>query len=82
MDISANIKNNLISRIQQTKDLDLLKSLQMFFDSSENSLFELSNKQSNSIEIGRNEIEKGDFIENDQAISELMADYCQLNTEY
>ena len=71
MDISSNIKNNLISRIQQTKDLNLLKSLQLFFDSSENSLFELTNEQSNSINIGRKEIENGDFIENDQAISEL-----------
>jgi len=71
MDISTNIKNNLISRIQQTKDLNLLKALQGFFDSSENSLFNLSNEQSNSIEIGRKEIENGNFIENDDAISEL-----------
>ncbi len=71
MDISANIKNNLISRIKQTKDLNLLKSLQVLFDSSENSLFELSNEQKKSIEIGRNDIETGDFIENDKAISGL-----------
>ncbi len=71
MDISTNIKNNLISRIQQTKDLNLLKALQDFFDSSENSLFKLSNEQSKSIEIGRKEIENGNFVENGNAISEL-----------
>lgn len=69
MDTSAQIKSNLISRIQNSKDLNFLKALQTIFDSSEQSLFQLSPEQENSIEISRAEIKTRNFIENDKVIS-------------
>ncbi len=71
MDPSAQIKKNLISRIQNSSDINFLKALQTIIDASEKSLVELTRQQQSSIEIGRNEIKNGDFIENDKLISEL-----------
>jgi predicted transcriptional regulator len=71
MDTTTHIKNNLISRIKDSKDLNFLKALQTIFDSSEQSLYQLSSEQQDSIEKGREDIKNGDFIENDQLISEM-----------
>ena len=38
MDMTAQIKNNLISRIKESKDLYFLNALQTIFDSSEQAL--------------------------------------------
>jgi len=71
MDSSIQLKNNLISRIQNSKDLNFLKAIQTIFDTSEQALFELNEKQQKSIEIGRNQIKNGDFKENTQVLSDL-----------
>lgn len=65
MDTATQIKNNLISRIKDSKDLNFLKAVQTIFDSSEQSLFQLSSEQQDSIEKGREEISNGESIEND-----------------
>lgn len=65
MDTATQIKNNLISRIKDSKDLNFLKAVQTIFDSSEQSLFQLSSEQQDSIEKGRDEISNGKSIEND-----------------
>lgn len=71
MDPTAQIKKNLISRIQNSNDINFLRALQTIIDSSEEELIQLTQEQQSSIEMGRNEINNGDFIENDQLISEL-----------
>ncbi len=71
MDSSIQLKNNLISRIQNSKDLNFLKAIQTIFDTSEQALFELNEKQQKAIEIGRNQIKNGDFKENTQVLSDL-----------
>lgn len=71
MDSIAQIKNNLISRIKGSKDLDFLKALQTIFDSSEQGLFQLSPDHEASIEQGRKDIENGDYTENESVISEM-----------
>jgi len=71
MDMTAQIKNNLISRIKTSKDLSFLKALQTIFDTSEQSLFELSSEQETSISIGRKQIETGEFSSNESVISEM-----------
>ena len=71
MDLSAQIKNNLISRIKDSSDLNFLKALQTIFDTSEQSLYKLSKEQERSIQIGRDQIANGQFIKNDQVISEM-----------
>ncbi|MDP2336161.1 MAG: hypothetical protein Q8N05_06875 [Bacteroidota bacterium] len=71
MDMTTQIKNNLISRIKASKDLNFLKAVQTIFDSSEQSLFQLSSEQQDSIEKGRDEIRNGDSIENDLLMVEM-----------
>ena len=65
------LKNNLISRIQDSKDLNFLRALQIIFDSSEQSLFELNEQEEESIRIGRLQIKNGKFKEHGKVISEL-----------
>ncbi|PQJ79529.1 hypothetical protein [Polaribacter porphyrae] len=71
MDATTQIKNNLISRIRDSKDLSFLKALQTIFDSSEKGLYQLSSEQESSISIGRNQIENGQFSTNESVISEM-----------
>lgn len=59
MDIEIEIKENLISRIKNSKDLKFLKALQVIFDSSENELYQLNQKQQSSIEQGRKDVIEG-----------------------
>jgi predicted transcriptional regulator len=71
MDSTAQIKNNLISRIRETKDLNFLKRIQSIFDSSEEDLFQLTNEQEKSIEIGREQIKNGNYSTHESVISEM-----------
>ena len=71
MDMTTQLKNSLISRIKDSNDMNFLKALQTIFDSSEQSLYQLSPEQNDSIIKGREEIKSGDCIENDQLISEM-----------
>ena len=71
MDISAQIKNNLISRIKNSKDLNFLKALQTIFDASEQELYQLTPEQEASIAISRNEIREGKVHDNESVISEM-----------
>ena len=70
MDATTQIKNSLISRIKSSNDLNFLKALQTIFDSTEQSLYQLSPEQEEAIESGRVAIKNGDFIENDQLLAE------------
>jgi len=70
MDSTIHIKNNLISRIKSSTDLNFLRALQTIFDSSEQELFELTTEQQKSIEISRQEILDGKFKNNSQVMNE------------
>lgn len=71
MNLTTQIKNSLISRIKDSNDENFLKALQTIFDSSEQTLYQLSTEQNDSIIKGREEIKNGDYIENDQLMSEM-----------
>jgi hypothetical protein len=71
MNMTTQIKNSLISRIKDSNDLNFLKALQAIFDSSEQALYQLSPDQNDSILKGREQIKNGDYIENDQLMSEM-----------
>lgn len=71
MDLTAQIKKNLISRIKDSEDLNFLNALQTIFDSSEQALYQISTNQQSSIETGRNEIKEGKLQKNDEVISEM-----------
>lgn len=64
MDLTIQLKNNLISRITDSKDLEFLKALQTIFDASERSLFQLTDEQKSSNLKGKSEIYQNDFSEN------------------
>lgn len=69
--MTTQIKDNLISRIKASNDMKFLKALQTIFDSSEQSLYQLTQEQQNSIDEGREDIKNGDYIENNQLIPEI-----------
>ena len=69
--MTAQIKENLISRIKDSKDMNFLKALQTIFDSSEQALYELNLEQQSSIEKSRNQIKNGKFHKNEDVISEM-----------
>lgn len=79
MDMTAQIKNNLISRIKNSKDLNFLKALQTIFDSSEEALYQLSPEQETSISTGRKQIKNNQFTSNESVIVE-MKEMAQLPT--
>lgn len=71
MNYSADIKNDLIRRIQEIDDLNFLTAIQTILKSSENKLFVLTKDQEETIELSRNLIAEGKGIENDVAIAEI-----------
>jgi hypothetical protein len=71
MNMTAEIKKNLISRIKDSKDLNFLNALQTIFDSSEQALFQLSSEQQSAVQTGRDEIKNGQFFKNEEVISEM-----------
>ncbi|MFA5297164.1 MAG: hypothetical protein WC389_03045 [Lutibacter sp.] len=71
MDMTSQIKNNLISRIKNSTDLSFLKALQTIFDTSEQALFQISSEQETSISIGRKQLKAGEFSNNESVISEM-----------
>ncbi|MFN2262153.1 MAG: hypothetical protein ABR595_08840 [Psychroflexus sp.] len=70
MDAAAQIKNDLISRIKDSEDLEFLKALQTLFDTSTQNLYELSPEQEESISTGRTQIKKAEFSSHESLIFE------------
>ncbi|WP_339702454.1 hypothetical protein [Algoriphagus aquimarinus] len=71
MDVSERIKKNLISRIKETQDIDLLKDIESIFDSKNEEAIELTATQLTAIEIGRDQIKNGQCKPHQQVISEV-----------
>ncbi len=70
MDIEVHIKENLISRIKNSNDLNFLKALQVIFDSSENELYQLNQEQKSSIEQGRKDVIEGKTKDHSEVMKE------------
>ena len=71
MNMTSQIKKNLIFRIKDSKDLNFINALQTIFYSSEQALYQLSAEQQSAIEKGRSEIKNGQFFKNEEVISEM-----------
>lgn len=71
MDMTAQLKKNLISRIKDSKDLNFLNALQTIFDTSEQALYQINSEQELSIETSRNEIKNDKFLKNEDVMSEM-----------
>ena len=73
MDIAAQIKNNLIERIKNSNDLNFLRAIQTIFDTSDQSLYKLSDEQGHAIQKGREQIASGNFKDHEDVMSEMKA---------
>jgi len=71
MDLSERMKKNLISRIKETRDIELLKDIESVIKSKSEEALELTTDQLNEIEIGRNQIKNGQCKPHQQVISEV-----------
>ncbi|OYU84005.1 MAG: hypothetical protein CFE24_08665 [Flavobacterium sp. BFFFF2] len=71
MDMTTQMKKNLISRIKDSTDLTFLNALQTIFDATEKELFQLSREQQNAIETSRKQIIEGDFRKNEEVLSDM-----------
>ena len=71
MDKATEIKNNLISRIKDSKDLEFLEAIQVIFDASEKDVYQLSPEQEKLISIGREQLKNGQYTSNEAVISEM-----------
>ncbi|MGB0880645.1 MAG: hypothetical protein ACPGTO_08770 [Polaribacter sp.] len=71
IDTTSQIKNNLISRIKDSEDLNFLKTIQKIFDVSEQELYKLSAEQEKSISLSRKQIKNGEFLSSESVISEM-----------
>ncbi|MEZ4891107.1 MAG: hypothetical protein R2779_11350 [Crocinitomicaceae bacterium] len=71
MDLTAQIKKNLIFRIRNSSDLNFLNALQTIFDSTEQELYQLSNKQQTAIDNGRKDIIEGKIVKSEDVISDM-----------
>ena len=71
MNLTAQLKKNLISRIKDSNDLNFLNALQTIFDSSEQALYQLSPEQESAIEKGRSEMKNGQYIKNEELMAEM-----------
>jgi len=65
------IKEKLIPRIKDSKDMNFLKVSQTICNSSEQALYELNIEQQSFIETSRTQIENGSFHKNEDVMSEM-----------
>lgn len=71
MDLSERMKKSLISRIKETRDLELLKDIESVIKSKSEEALELTADQLTAIEIGRDQIKNGQSKPHQQVISEV-----------
>ena len=71
MDTTAEIKRDLISRIEKSNDIEFLQALKVIIDASAEKAYQLNSKQQKAIDTGREQIKKGEFIDNEVLIMEM-----------
>jgi len=71
MNTATEIKTSLINRINSIDDLNFLQAVQTIFDAAEKNLYQLTQEQSESIEVSRKQIASGKFKESHKVLSEL-----------
>jgi hypothetical protein len=68
-----NLKKLLIAKIDDTNDEELLKAIYKLLDynSSAGEIFKINSEQKEAIEEGRTQIEKGEFVSNEDLEKEI-----------
>jgi hypothetical protein len=70
---TTELKKNLIARINEIEDLELLQAITTILDKKSDQFFPLSGQQKLSIEKSRQQIKGGDFLKNEEVFSGLKA---------
>lgn len=68
---SIDLKTKLIEKINEIEDIEFLEAIKTILDTKSGNLYALSDKQKESIEVGRQQIKDGDFLKNDDVFTEL-----------
>ena len=71
MNMTTQLKNNLIHRIENINDIHFLQAIQTILDSSNKELYQLTDEQKSSIEISRSQLDKGEYLEHSEVIRNL-----------
>jgi len=70
---SIELKNKVIGKINQVNDDDILNEIYKLLDDSfeDAEIYQLSENHKIAIETARNQIDKGEYLTNDQANKEI-----------
>lgn len=71
MNTTDQIKTNLISRIKVSNDIEVLKALQLYFETSDQEPYQLSAEQKNAIVKGEDEIKRGERSSHESVMQEM-----------
>jgi hypothetical protein len=71
MNLSNEIKHDLIERIGKIDDVNFLQAIQTILDTSNKQLFELSPKQSASLKLSRKQLDNGEGIQHKDVINDM-----------
>ena len=71
MDTTAQIKRDLIIKIKKSNDINFLQALKNIIDASAERVYELNTEQEKAIAVGRDQIKRGEFVDNEIFISEM-----------
>ncbi len=71
MDTTTKLKDELILKIKNTQDIDLLKSIKSLLVLKEDDFYDLTKKQEESIAESQAQYENEEAIDNKKAISDL-----------
>ncbi len=71
MNETFQIRENLISKINQTEDLEFLKAIHAIFERAETLVHQLNNLQKESIKKGEEDFESGKFESNETVFKEI-----------
>lgn len=65
------IKRDIIKKIEGSEDVIFLKGLKNYLEMREQGIYTLSPEQQNAVNESREQIARGDFIDNDVLFKEL-----------
>jgi len=71
MDISRQLRDDLIGRIEKIEDINFLQAIQTILDASQKELYKLSPEQLNAIEESRAQFKRGEGVEHSVVINDL-----------
>jgi hypothetical protein len=65
------IRRDIIKKIEGSEDVNFLKGLNDYLEMREQGIYELSQEQQNALNESREQIARGEFVDNDILFQEL-----------